>query len=191
MSFGFELTRAAEALGGATACSVAEDDSDFYASLAADLRAAGYRVRRAICGDEALEMVAIERPSVIVLDLVLPGRDGWEVLKELKADPKTAGVPVIIVSLVENHELGFALGADDYFLKPLDRERFLERVRELAPAAPNRRRPAVLVIDDDHLARLPRPRARGAGSRCSRRSTGAPASSWRRAGGPTSWCSTW
>ena len=58
-------------------------------------------------------------------------------------------MPVIIVSLVENHELGFALGADDYFLKPLDRERFLRRVQELTPPPEADGRAAVLLIDDD------------------------------------------
>jgi len=127
---------------------VAEDDDAFFASLSADLAAAGYRVRRAEDGDEALRLVAAERPAAIVLDLVLPGRDGWDVLKRLKADPATAGIPVLIVSVVEDHELGVALGADDYFLKPLDRDRFFGRLRELAGAG-GARRPKVLVIDDD------------------------------------------
>ncbi|MCM2270747.1 MAG: ATP-binding protein, partial [Thermoanaerobaculia bacterium] len=125
VSFGFELARAADALAESDGplVLVAEDDGDFYASLAADLRAAGYRVRRAVRGDEALEMVTLERPSAIVLDLVLPVRDGWEVLKQLKASRHTADIPVLIVSVVSDHELGLALGADDYFLKPLDRRR--------------------------------------------------------------------
>ena len=109
-------------------------------------------------------------PAAITLDLVLPGRDGWEVLKELKADPATAAIPVIIVSLIANHELGFALGADDYFVKPLDRAAASSAGcarsprRPAAPAAPRRpggrRRPAG--------PRLPRARARrGAATRCS------------------------
>ena len=118
-------------------------------------RAARARRRRGV------DMALAERPAAITLDLVLPGRDGWEVLKELKADPATAGVPVIIVSLIANHELGFALGADDYFVKPLDRARFLMRLKELrrnsgrsiARRAGGRRRPAG--------PRLPRCRARG------------------------------
>jgi signal transduction histidine kinase/CheY-like chemotaxis protein len=152
VSFGFELARAADALAESDGplVLVAEDDGDFYASLAGDLRAAGYRVRRAARGDEALEMVALERPSAIVLDLVLPVRDGWEVLKQLKASPDTADIPVLIVSVVPDHELGMALGADDYFLKPLDRRRFLDRLRGLAAPA-GARRPCALVIDDDPL----------------------------------------
>ena len=128
---------------------VAEDDDVFFRSLAGDLEAAGYRVVRARNGDEVMELAIAENPVAISLDLVLPGRDGWEVLKDLKSSSHTSNVPVIIVSLIENHELGFALGADDYFLKPLDRERFLERLRELAPDSTGPYRSSVLVIDDD------------------------------------------
>jgi signal transduction histidine kinase/DNA-binding response OmpR family regulator len=127
---------------------VAEDDDTFFAGLAADLESAGYRVRRAARGDEALEIARTARPAAIVLDLVLPVVDGWEVLKELKADRATGEIPVLIVSVVANHELGFALGADEYFVKPLDRRSFLDRLGELAPAEPLRRA-RVLVVDDD------------------------------------------
>ncbi len=128
---------------------MAEDDDVFFRGLAGDLEAAGYRVVRARNGDEVVDLALAESPVAISLDLVLPGRDGWEVLKELKSDSRTASVPVIIVSLIENHELGFALGADDYFQKPLDRERFLGRMRELTPENAGFERSAVLVIDDD------------------------------------------
>jgi signal transduction histidine kinase/CheY-like chemotaxis protein len=150
ISFGFPLAELRQMTNtGAALVLVAEDDEIFARALCGDLEAAGYRVVRARDGDEALAIAQREPLCAITLDLVLPGRDGWEVLKQLKSDPRTAAVPVIIVSLVENHELGFALGADDYFLKPLDRDRFLERVRELAPATPGSRRPSVLLIDDD------------------------------------------
>jgi signal transduction histidine kinase/DNA-binding response OmpR family regulator len=127
---------------------VVEDDDEFHRALAVDLEAAGYAIRRARSGEAALAIVRSDPPDVITLDLVLPGQDGWSVLKELKADPATARIPVIIVSLIANHELGFALGAEDYFVKPLDRGAFLARLRELLPAAAVRRA-TVLVIDDD------------------------------------------
>ncbi len=153
LSFGFPTQAARAALGaegtGETpVVLVAEDDDTFFASFAADLEAAGYRVLRAARGDEAIEIARAAKPAAVILDLVLPVKDGWEVLKELKADPATAQIPVLIVSVVANHELGFALGADEYFVKPLDRHGFLDRLRELVPAeAPAR--PRVLVVDDD------------------------------------------
>ncbi|MBP9143690.1 MAG: response regulator [Thermoanaerobaculia bacterium] len=150
ISFNFTRAEAREAfLENARTVLVAEDDDVFFRGLAGDLEAAGYRVVRARDGDEVVELALAENPVAISLDLVLPGRDGWEVLKELKSNSRTAGVPVIIVSLIENHELGFALGADDYFQKPLDRERFLARVRELTQLDAGVERSAVLVIDDD------------------------------------------
>jgi signal transduction histidine kinase/CheY-like chemotaxis protein len=150
VSFGFTVAEAKAAIAapGATVL-VAEDDEEFFRALAGDLEAAGYQVLRARDGDEALALARGGSPAAITLDLVLPGRDGWEVLKELKADPATAAIPVIIVSLISNHELGFALGASDYFVKPLDRALFLGRLREIAAPETGGRRPLVLVVDDD------------------------------------------
>lgn len=137
----------AAASGGRPPVLVVEDDEPFYRALASDLRAAGYRVERARHGEEALSMAATLMPVAITLDLALPGMDGWEVLKALKLDRRLATIPVIIISLVENHELGFALGADDYFLKPLERRKFLQRLHDLLADAETV--PTVLVIDDD------------------------------------------
>jgi signal transduction histidine kinase/DNA-binding response OmpR family regulator len=150
VSFGFRVEAARTALERADAplVVVAEDDADFFAAFAAELEAAGYRVERAQRGDEALEKIRELAPAAVVLDLVLPVRDGWEVLKELKAHAATDEIPVLIVSVVPDRDLGLALGADDYFLKPLDRARFLDRLRELVPPD-GRRRPRVLVVDDD------------------------------------------
>jgi DNA-binding response OmpR family regulator len=150
LSFGFSVSEVRDAIGSPARPGVviAEDDDDFALALAGDLTAAGYRVSRARTGEEALALARRERPTAITLDLVLPGLDGWQVLQALKADSETRTIPVIVVSLVANHELGFALGAADYFVKPLDRERFLARVRELVPAV-DPSRPVVLVIDDD------------------------------------------
>ena len=150
VSFGFRVEESRAALDEARPeVLVAEDDEEFFQALASDLEAAGYRVLRARDGDEALALARSAAPAAISLDLVLPGRDGWEVLKELKADPATARIPVIVVSLVANHELGFALGADDYFVKPLDRALFLARLREVAPPPSGQARPLVLIVDDD------------------------------------------
>lgn len=128
-----------------------EDDDQFYEALAGDLEADGYRPLQARHGEEALVRVKERRPAVVTLDLELPGMDGWEVLKALKDDPATADIPVIIVSLSGNHELGFALGAEDYFMKPLERRQFLRRLQGILagsasdPAAARR----ILIIDDD------------------------------------------
>ena len=126
-----------------------EDDAAIRRGIVDALTYAGYQVCESGRGDEGLQMAVQRSFDLLLLDLVLPGRDGWEVLKELKADSRTAGVPLIIVSLIDNHELGFALGADDYFQKPLDRARFLMRLKELLPEQREFDRSSVLVIDDD------------------------------------------
>jgi CheY-like chemotaxis protein len=87
-------------------------------------------------------------PDAITLDILLPGLDGWEVLKALKADPATASIPVVVVSMTESRELGLALGAADYFLKPVDRDRLLSRLASLLLGVA-RGNATVLVVDDD------------------------------------------
>src|ERR1051326_8036901 len=94
---------------------VVEDDDDSYDSLSAYLQSAGYVAIRAKTGEEALRLAQSMRPMAITLDLVLPGVEGIDVLRRLKSDPKTASTPVIIVSMLDNRELGLAFGADDYF----------------------------------------------------------------------------
>jgi len=124
---------------------VVEDDAHAYDLISSALSSAGYLSIRARHGEEALRIARESRPIAVTLDLVLPGVDGWEVLKSLKADAGTCDIPVVIISMVENRDLGLALGADDYFVKPVDRDRFLDRIRALT----QNERPRVLLIDDD------------------------------------------
>jgi signal transduction histidine kinase/DNA-binding response OmpR family regulator len=127
---------------------VVEDDLVAYKSISRALAEAGYFPIRARHGEEALQLARKLKPTAITLDLVLPGLSGWEVLKALKRDPETEAIPVVIISLMDNRELGLTLGAVDYFLKPVDRGRLIARLREVAPVrAPETRR--LLVVDDD------------------------------------------
>jgi len=128
---------------------VVEDDPHAYELIASALGSAGFLSIRARHGDEALRLARESRPIAITLDLVLPGVDGWEVLKRLKSDEATRQVPVVIISMVENRDLGLALGADDYFVKPVDRDRLLGRLRDIATRSVNQSSPRLLVIDDD------------------------------------------
>ncbi len=128
---------------------VVEDDLSAYRGLAQALSEAGYFPMRARRGDEAVAMARALRPTAITLDIGLPGLDGWEVLRQLKQDGQTRGIPVVIVSMMDNRELGLSLGVDDYFQKPVDRERLVARLRELAPPGQARAVSRLLVIDDD------------------------------------------
>jgi signal transduction histidine kinase len=100
---------------------VVEDDLATWERIANDLEHAEFHAARARTGEEALVLARMMHPAAITLDLVLPGIDGWEVLRRLKADPDTREVPVIIVSVMEGRDLGVAMGADGYFVKPPDR----------------------------------------------------------------------
>ena len=96
-----------------------------------------------------MEAVRRELPAAVVLDIRLPGLDGWDVLATLKADPSTVAVPVVIVSMLDERGKGFALGADEYLVKPVSREDVLSalgRVRALPD------RGTLLAIDDDPQA---------------------------------------
>jgi len=128
---------------------VVEDEDLAYSTLASYLQAAAYVPIRARNADEALRLARSIRPVAVTLDIVLPGAQGWDVLRALKADASTAGLPVIIVSMIDNRELGLAFGADDYFVKPVDWTRLMRRLREITVRTAAPKRPRLLLIDDD------------------------------------------
>jgi signal transduction histidine kinase/CheY-like chemotaxis protein len=143
------VTRVPEPHTDAARVLVIEDDPNAFELIASALGSAGFFAIRARHGDEALRLARESKPVAVTLDLVLPGVDGWEVLKRLKADPATSDLPVVIISMVENRDLGLALGADDYFVKPVDRDRLVAKVRAITDRGPHSSRPRLLVIDDD------------------------------------------
>jgi signal transduction histidine kinase/ligand-binding sensor domain-containing protein/CheY-like chemotaxis protein len=128
---------------------VVEDDPEAFRALANLLEAEGYSVVGARHREEAIRMVEAGKPALITLDIVLPGTDGWSVLKELKSRPETRDVPVVVVTMRENRELGFALGAQDFFVKPVRGDELLRRIRELAPPPKRGGGSPILLIDDD------------------------------------------
>lgn len=100
-----------------------------------------------------MEKARALRPAAITLDVLLPELDGWEVLRALKRDRRTRDVPVVIASVVDDERLGRALGAVDYFVKPVDRRALLARLEGLRLTTGTEARGArVLVVDDDPAA---------------------------------------
>ena len=82
-------------------------------------------------GVEALDLVRRVLPAAVVLDIKLPRLDGWQVLAELKADPATAAIPVVIASVVDDRPRGLALGAEVYLLKPVRRDDLVDALRRV------------------------------------------------------------
>ena len=129
---------------------VVEDNAEAAEILARHLEGGGFRMKIARTGNEALTMARELKPAAITLDILLPEIDGWEVLRRLKADQLTWNIPVVVVSVSDNPSLGHALGATDYFVKPVDREALLSRLNQYAfapKAQPGEIR--VLVVDDE------------------------------------------
>jgi signal transduction histidine kinase/DNA-binding response OmpR family regulator/streptogramin lyase len=129
---------------------VIDDDPTTRDLMARSLAADGFQVETASDGKAGLALAAKLKPAVITLDVMMPELDGWAVLSALKADPALADIPVILASVVDDPNLAFALGAADYFTKPIDWTRFsgvLARHRVAGSAA------SALVIEDDPTTR--------------------------------------
>src|SRR5262249_4203739 len=129
-----------------------DDDATARELLADQLRAEGFSVVTASGGLEGLKLAKEVHPSVITLDVIMPGLDGWSVLAALRQDSELSDVPVIMVTILDQQRRGAALGAAGYLTKPIDREqlhRLVERFR--APAQPTR----VPVVEDDPVQRGP------------------------------------
>jgi CheY-like chemotaxis protein len=130
---------------------VIEDDRRSLELLTLHLESAGVRVASARDGSAGLQEVRRRHPAAVVLDIRLPGgMDGWDVLAAIKADPTTARVPVVVVSMVDERGRGFALGAADYLVKPVSREDVVAALTSVNVLPGSER--TLLAIDDDPLA---------------------------------------
>ena len=105
---------------------VIDDDPNALDLLGRTLQGAGVRVVTAGDGEEALNLARKLRPAAITLDVLMPGMDGWEVLRELKHDPETRDIPVIMVTMTDDRELGYALGATEFLTKPVQRAQLVQ-----------------------------------------------------------------
>ncbi|MBG0775124.1 MAG: response regulator transcription factor [Desulfovibrionaceae bacterium] len=126
---------------------IVEDDEDISQLLAFNLEGAGFKALAAADGLRGLELAREKKPDLVILDIMLPGMDGFEVCKELKRDAATIGVPVIMLTArgeEVDRIVGLELGADDYVVKPFSPRELLLRVRAIlkraAPAGDDRSR---------------------------------------------------
>jgi PAS domain S-box-containing protein len=110
-----------------------------------------YRIAMAESGAEAVREAQRLRPDAITLDVMMPGSDGFETLVALRKNPATADIPVVILSIVDQKQIGFALGAADYLIKPVRKPKLLETIRRHVPA-PADEDSSILLVDDDPKA---------------------------------------
>jgi CheY-like chemotaxis protein len=129
---------------------VVDDNPQAAEIMTRHLERGGFRIEIAHTGSDALRMARELKPAAVTLDILLPEIDGWEVLSRLKDDEATRDIPVVVVSVVDNPTLGRALGAVDYFVKPVDGKALLSRFAQytFTPRA-GQQEVTVLVVDDE------------------------------------------
>jgi signal transduction histidine kinase/CheY-like chemotaxis protein len=129
---------------------VIDDDADTREVLEHFLNRKGFHVECASSGPDGLRLARQLHPAAITLDVMMPGMDGWTVLSTLKSEPELADIPVIMLTVVDDKNLGYGLGATDYMIKPVDRERLAEILMKFRDVPLPRH---ALVVDDEEPAR--------------------------------------
>ena len=137
-----------DAVGDETLILVVEDNRGASEILINMIIEAGYRAVPAYTGIEALAIAQKLKPLAITLDIMLPGMDGWAVLKHLKEKSETSGIPVIIISMIDEKDIGFVLGAADYFIKPVQKNILIASLNNIRDSL-STKNPKVLIVDDD------------------------------------------
>jgi CheY-like chemotaxis protein len=137
---------AANGNGSGLTVLVVDDDPTVHDLLAATLAKEGHRVLHARDGAEALDILRKTPPDIVTLDVMMPKVDGWSVLGTMKSDPSLDHIPVIMITIVDDRNLGYSLGASEFMTKPIDRSRLLALVQRFAGHEAQAR---VLIVDDD------------------------------------------
>ncbi len=154
------LTTAPPALSGSDSRTVLviDDDAKVRDLVGRWMAKEGFQVVGAAGGAEGLEQARALLPDAITLDVMMPGMDGWQVLAALKSDPALAHIPVIMMTMIDEKQVGFALGASDFLVKPVERERLMNVVKKFHSAARRGAADAtgeqVLIVEDDPDIRL-------------------------------------
>jgi len=144
----YEATEAElpEGEGGAKKTILAIDDNPEAIDIIRKYLGEDYRVVGFLSGEGAVEKAKEIKPMAITLDIMMPRKDGWQVLRELKKTPETQDIPVFILSIIDNKRLGFSLGAAEYLVKPLEKQVLLRKLRNLGKTATIKK---VLVVDNE------------------------------------------
>ena len=125
---------------------VIDDDPTIHNLVERFLNKKGFEVKTAKSGTEGVRLAKELQPQAITLDVMMPGMDGWSVLTALKANPKTSDIPVIMMTMVNDKNLGYALGAAEYIIKPIDRSKLETVLSRFEPISDSE---SILVVEDD------------------------------------------
>ena len=141
--------------GSAFKVLVIDDEKEVAELIADSLAQAGFEAHIACNGPDGLRMATKLHPHAITLDIFMPDMDGWSVLQALKSDASLHDIPVVIISLAAEREMGFTLGAADYLTKPIDRKQLIQTLERYRPAPPpppeNAKKGDILLVEDDPM----------------------------------------
>src|SRR5690606_31706192 len=126
---------------------VVDDEDSIRSLLHQELNEAGYLVEEASNGKEALESIRVNRPDLIILDIMMPELNGFDLAAILKNDPETMDIPIIVLSIVQDKARGFRIGVDRYLTKPIDTARLFTEVGTLLEQGKSKKK--VMVVDED------------------------------------------
>ncbi len=130
---------------------IIDDDQSVRDLLRSYLGKIGYQVALAKDGPEGLKIAAKLKPHTIILDVMMPGMDGWEVLSKLKNDPELAHIPVVVLTMAEDRDIGYSLGAAEYLSKPISRDQLNAVLRKYTTGKEPLQ--TVMVVEDDTITR--------------------------------------
>ena len=128
---------------------VVDDDATVREVVRRYLEREGFTVAEADGGREGFRLARELKPAAITLDITMPDLDGWTVLAAIKGDPALADIPVILLTILDEKNRGFALGASEYLVKPIDRDKLIRILRHLSTPIDG----SILVVDDEQLSR--------------------------------------
>jgi DNA-binding response OmpR family regulator len=137
-------------IGNNSTILIVDDDDSIRSLLQQELSDAGYLIEQASNGREALESVRKHRPDLIILDVMMPEMNGFDVAAILKNDPQTMDIPIIVLSIVQDKARGFRIGVDRYLTKPIDTVQLFAEVGTLLEQGKSKKK--VMVVDEDGAA---------------------------------------
>ena len=147
-----ELAKAIQNLKSDSFVVMIDDDKNMHDVAKRTLGKAGINVIGAMDGEKGLSVIRENKPALILLDVYMPGREGWSILTEIKADPELKDIPVCMVTQLNEEDYAKSLGANGYFTKPIERETFVKEVLKLLDTNEGANQ-TILVIDDDSNTR--------------------------------------